>query len=442
MGSLLITRVRKFGFYIFIGLILISCKDKVTDTNMDTENKTYSVRGYIYDLIGDRKIFYNNAKVYLDSVSTEIYPPNAKFYFYNISDGPHSIVIKYEGENGEVLSKSYDIAIPPSIDTLHCVLHEDDLSYNLNQDFIFIMEDNYYLRSATDEITQLTFSNEKISDDLLFFNDGQNAVYTSESASEYHLNIIDLKNISHQIIYSSSTEIYQPRVSPNEQQIYFMHGDTVASISLADHQYSEIYKSSLSYVGKPMLFNDCQRIIRVFAPDYSHINVELYNFVTDESILITTGFEIRWYFVDISRDDKYVSSISGDYIVGWVILNTQNLQLSNAGMSVLGVRWGKFLNDGNKVLSEKSFFGYSDEPTHSVVTDLQNNNEIVLDFLDEDFFRPDYSKESNKYLYTTDVSFSNTSKIRTVKVYDSNTQERYYLFELSKNIWGARFIPN
>lgn len=352
-----------------------------------------------------------------------------KYYFGNLSCGSYELLINYR-------------QFYPIIDTIKLVSNENKFSYEITnmigEDMIYVINNNYYLRNKYGETTNITNTNESISSDIAFFSDKNKFLYVSYTGSSYKINEITLNPTQHRVIYESESAIRTVRISPNQEEIYFIKSLTdywsgsINSLNLNTLQ-SSVVNAGPYY--KAFLLNDCLRIaFEKRAGESEFRNYIINNYINaDTTIIATIHLEKGGGIKAISPNDNYILlHFSYDGIPITRIYDiTADEFVVNPGNDGHGM--GKFTDDSQKYYGILSDYMDYDPPYPAVIIDIASGAKTVIDMTNsgDGFNALSYSEKSNKYLYSINGN---------IKIYEVSSGKSYDFIATDDEEHSARFI--
>ena len=374
------------------------------------------------------KILLSDAEVKLDGELINNVT-DGNYYKDNFKVGSYELLVNYPG-------------LYPISDSIKLSGIENKFSYEmtsiLDEDIIYVKNNNYYLRYSDGETKQITSSNENISSDVDFYSDKKKFIYLSSLNGNYFINEIDLNNLSHSVLFSSNVAIRNLRISPNEDRIYFVKSTTdywTGSIFYFDLSSQQEFEVNPGPFFKALLFHDCERVFFTSRETESEFqNHCILNFSTGDTLVIGENhLEIGLGTFEISPNDNYILlNFNYDGIPITAIYNTISNEYIHKDIDNDGFGMLKFTDDSYQYYGNLSNT-LSDRPYPVVVIDITSGAKTIIDESNSyyGFNTLSYSLKSNKYLYSLDGD---------IKVFDVATKKNYNFIATDAEEHSARFV--
>ncbi len=393
----------------------------------------YKVTGKVYSIMDNQKVYLENIKVIFrsDSVLTNI---DGFFSFENVLSGEYSIKFLYSSLIDSQQTRIENIEVKNEDYFNEFFLYEDE---KLNEDIIYVSEDNYYFRNKNGITYQITFTNDRIEDKVSFFEDGNRFVYLSVAGvNHYSINLISLNPMFHRVIYETDEQIQNLRISEEETKIYFIQYDKIMSLDINSRETKVLY--NLPSARLSVLFNDCKRVSyhRIEKTSYG----EQWNYIVTKNFISgdSTEFSTAEYYVtdlNISKNDEllyYRISFDGapeGSLISTLTGNTIKNNITGEGM-------GNFSDDGSYFYGvEYNWQCYGDsECNWAKVYKLPSLEEIILESdlnYSIGFNSLSFSEKENKFIYSLNGD---------IKIYNMNTKRSYNFIASDADEHGARFV--
>ena len=413
-----------FDRYLTIALI----SDKLYDEFIILPKVNLTVE--LFRIHESERIFLNDVNVKLNGEPIDNIS-EGNYYKSNLHIGTYQLSINYPG-------------FYPITDSIELNSIENDFSYEmtniLDEDIIYVQNNNYYYRDRYGELTQISYTNESISSEVEFFSDNKSFVYVSSQGSSYKINKIDLTTLQHEVLYESDKALRSLRISPNEDKIYFIKSlseyweGSIAYLELSSNQVVEVDPGPYY---QAQLFHDCQKI--AYTEKYELISgfwrsyLIIRNFSNNDSTLVyfvDRPLEVR----DIARNDELLFIVThfdeGQFGHFYNTVSRENIFPEEY---IFGYNMGVFTDDGKNIFGIEA--NCCDNEGHYPVLfiDVNTFQKTIIDYskIRIGFNTLSYSDKSNKYLYSLNGD---------VKVYDLNTGKSYNFIATEANEFAARFV--
>ena len=316
---------------------------------------------------------------------------------------------------------------------------ENKFSYEMtniiDEDMMYVQNNNYFLRYSDGETKQITYSNENISSGVEFYSDKNRFIYLSSLDGNYKINEIDLNNLSHTVIFSTNIAIRNLRISPDEDRIYYVKSaieywkGSIFYFDLYSQQEVEVNPGPFF---KVLLFNDCNRIAYRDLDSFGSLKI-VDNVRKDSSVYFGNP---TIYPLCISNNDKYL------------VISTQhdihNYDYIYDIVNTLDYSYERYFNIDNGILgiidNREELYGYeyienrfASMGVNLFIMDIVTGNKTIVDeiIMGIDFKVLSYSEKSNKYLYSINGD---------IKVYNATTGISSNIISTDYYEHSARFV--
>lgn len=390
----------------------------------------------LYKMLGIEKKNILDALPKLNGIEPD-YSTNGLYFWENLRIGTYNFNLDYPG--------CYSIQESISLNKI-----ENNFSYELKligaEDLIFVADQNFYFINSKGESFQITYTNERIANEVKFFKDRNRFVYVSAiGESHYSINLINLNPLFHKVIYEAEVGITQPRISPNEGKVYFLENTRsddydkrywgVKSVDLTTKEISSFEKEFY----EPLLFHDCNRVAYTDRPSqFDFRYTYIYNIQNEDSLLINEIHnEKGGGHKSISNNDRFILfNYSYDAIPITFIYDIELNSVPSFSATDIddGYGMGKFTEYNLKYYGILSNI-YEERPYQSVMIDVNTEEKTVLGEGFEQFTMLSYSIKNNIYMYS--VSKDGNGDI---KIYDANADKHYDFITTSANEYNGIFV--
>ncbi len=428
---------------ILISLLLMFCKE---DLPVETNVEFYKFSGKVYTTVDTQKVYLENVKVILEG-DTTLTDTEGLFSFDKIREGKYSVTFLYLSPADLFYSKVVEIEILNEDVFEEYLLYETEL---ITEDIIYVKDNNYYFRSKNGDTQQITYTNDRIEDEVSFFNDGNSFFYISVAGeNHYSINFISLNpTMYHRVIYETDEQIQDLRISEDETKICFIQYDKILRLDINSKEAELLFNLPTARqvvvfsppYRKHVLFYDCERIayLRIdrqnSGEEWNYLVIK--NFITGDSTIVTSTGEYYIRELNISPNDEliyYIISFDGAPEGKLWSLTTGSIVKNN----ITGEGMGYFSECGNYFYGIEfnwNCYGSSDACNWAKVYKLPSLEEIILESnlnYSTGFNTLSFSEKENKFLYSLNGD---------IKIYDLNTKRSYNFMATNADEHGARFV--